>query len=107
MKQLPGDVEVLGVGNAQQHDRQVAGNAQWPKPRLRAGASKDGVGGRPQGGSRVDEVSRKTLEHACLARTDSKVAELHLRLGPGESRCPLKGSGVAMLVDEVKQRFAR
>ena len=51
MKQLAGDVEVLGVGDAQQQDRQVAGNAQWPEPRLRAGASKDGVGGRPQGGS--------------------------------------------------------
>ena len=31
MKQLPGDVEVLGVGDAQQHNRQVAGNAQWPE----------------------------------------------------------------------------
>ena len=51
MKQLPDDVEVLGAGDAQQHDRQVAGNAQWPEPRLRAGASKDGVGGRPQGGA--------------------------------------------------------
>ena len=27
-KQLAGDVEVLGVGDAQQQDRQVAGNAQ-------------------------------------------------------------------------------
>ena len=32
VKQLAGDVEVFGVGNAQQQDRQVAGNAQRPEP---------------------------------------------------------------------------
>ena len=52
-------------------------------------------------------MSRETLERTCLARTDSQVVELHLRLGPGESRRPLEGGGVAMLVDEVEQRFAR
>ena len=62
---------------------------------------------KASGRSRVDEVSRKTLEHTCLARTDTKVAQLHLRLSPSESSCPLKGSCVAMLVDEVKERFAR
>ena len=42
--------------------------------------------------------SKKTLEHACLAPTDSEVAELHLRLGPGQRRRPL-----AQLVDRLGQ----
>ncbi len=53
------------------------------------------------------QVSRETLEQARLARTDPEVAELHLRLGPGERRCALEGGDVAMLVDEVEQRLAR
>ena len=72
------------------------------RARLRAGASKDGVGGRSQGRSRVDEVSRETLEHACLAPTDPEVAELHLRLGPAERCRRSKAVGIAMLVDEVE-----
>jgi len=56
---------------------------------------------------RKGQVSRETLEQACLARIDSEVVELHLRLGPGKSRRPLEGGGVVMLVDEVKQRFTR
>ena len=107
MKQLSGDVELVGVGDAQKHDRQVAGNSQGPKSGLCADTSKDGVRGRPQCRSRVDEVSGETLEQACLARIDAEMVELHLGLGPGERCRPFEGSGVAMLVDEVKQRFPR
>src|ERR1700687_6284271 len=35
------------------------------------------------------------------------MVELPLGLGPSERRRPLEGGSVAMLVDEVKQRFAR
>ena len=52
-------------------------------------------------------MSGKALESACLAWADSKMTELHLRLGPGEGCRPLEGGCVAMLIDEVNQRLAR
>ena len=49
-------------------------------------------------------MSCEALKQAGLARSDSEVVKLHLRLGPGARCRPLEGSRVAMLVDEVKQR---
>ena len=36
-------------------------------------------------------MSGKALERACLSRADSKMPELHLRLGSGEGCRPLEG----------------
>ena len=106
LQQLAGDVEVFHVGDAQQHDRQVAGNAHGPEPGLSAGAAQDGVGGRPQRRAGIQQMAGETLEQAGFARIDAEMMELHLRLGPGQRGRPLERGGVAMLVDEVEHRLA-
>jgi hypothetical protein len=47
-------------------------------------------------------MSRKTLENARFTRTNAKVMELHLRLGPGQSGCSLECGDIPMLVNEVE-----
>ena len=106
LQQLPREIEMFDIGNAQQRDRQVAGNAHGPKPRLRAGTTADGVGRRPQRRSGMQQMAGETLEQPGLARVDAKVMELHLRLGPGQRTGTLEGGGVAMLVHQVQHRRA-
>ncbi len=106
-KQLAGDVEVFDVGYAQQHDRQVAGNAHRPKTGLATAATQDRVGGRSQRRSGIQQMARDPLEQAGFGRIDAEVVELHLRLGPGQRGRTLERGGVAMLVDEIEHRRPR
>ena len=107
LQQFARDIQIVGVGNAQKHDRQIAGNAERPEPRLRSGATQDRLGRRTQGRVGVDHVTGQTLEQAGLAGRDAEVMQLHLRLRPGEGRGARKSCRVAMPVDNVEQGFAR
>ena len=66
----------------------------------------DGLGGRPQRRTGIQQVAGDTLEQARFAGIDAKMMQLHLRLGPRQRGRPLECGGVAMLVDEVEHRLA-
>ena len=97
------DVDVFGVGDAQQHNRQIAGNPLWPQAGLCAAAAHDRIRGRAEGRRRIDHMSGKPLKQPCLARRHAEMVELHLRLGPRQHRGARKRRGVAMLVDAIEQ----
>ena len=102
---LPGDAQVRHVVDAQQQDRQVAGNALAPQARLRPAADPNALAIRAQRGAGEQQVSGKPLEQVGLGRGDAKVVQLHLRLGPGHHGRTVEGRYVPMPVDAGDDRI--
>ena len=106
LQRLPHEVDLLHVGNAHQHDREIAGYAQAPQIRLAAAAAANGVRWRPQHRSGVDDVPGQTLVLTRLASIDAEMVQLHLRLRPGERAGPLECADVVVLVDQAERGLA-
>ena len=77
------------------------------KPACAPPAQADGIGCRPQRRPGEHEVSSQGLEQVGLPRRDAEMAQLHLRLGPGEHRGAVERRGAAVLVDGAHERLAR
>ncbi len=106
LQQFADDVDIFDIGDAQKHDRQIAGNALRPQTGLRAAAPHDRIRGRAQGRRGIDHMSREPLKQPRLARRHAEMVELHLSLRPRQHRGARERGGVAMLVDAVEQRCA-
>src|SRR5580704_6629721 len=52
-------------------------------------------------------MRRQALEEIGLVAVYTKMAELHLRLGPGEGRRAAEGRGIAALVGDLEHRPSR
>ena len=98
-QQLADDAGILDLVDAHQHDRQVARDALRPQRRRRRQAAPDRVGRRAQRRVGIEDVARQALVEAGLGRADVEMAQLHLRLRPGERGGALEGVGVLVLVD--------
>ena len=104
-QQRPGDIEMFDVVDAQQHDRQIAGDTLAPQPGLWAGTGGDAARRRAQTGRRVDDMAGQPLEQPRVAGGDAKVVELHLGLCPGQCGGAGEGDRVAMAVDTGQHRI--
>ena len=104
-QQLPHLGDVFGVTNAQQNDRQVAGNPLGPQPGLAAEAAQQA--GRRCAKTRVgiQDWCRQALKVGGFGGEHVEVAQLHLGLGPGQGFGALEGAAVVVLVDQIKQRL--
>ena len=98
---------VHGAVDAQEHDWQVARDRERPKPGLRPRAARDRGARRAPARVDIEDRGRQALEIRRLLRADTQVAQLDLALRPGQRAGALEGGPVAMLVDQVDQRFAR
>ena len=101
------DGDVFGIVDLQQHDRQIAGNPQRPERGLRRRARDDLRGRGAQAGVIAHHHAAKRLEIGRIGVGDAKMAQLHLRLGPGERGGARKGRRVAVPVDQIEKRIRR
>ncbi len=104
---LADDAGILDLVDAHHNDRYVAGDALCPEHMLWGQSARDRIGGGAQRRSGIGYVAGQTLIQAGLQRRNVEMAQLHLRLGPGQRGRPLKSVGILMLVDGVEQRLAR
>ena len=52
-------------------------------------------------------MAREALKQACFGRIDAEMAQLHLRLSPGQRGCAYEGVRLVMLVHQVQRVLAR
>ena len=107
LQDLAGDMESFDLGDSQQHDRKIAGDALRPQTGLRTGALPNDIRRGAQIGASEDDVACEALKKSGFAGIDPKMMELHLRLGPRQSRCALKCRRIPMFVHTIQQRRAR
>ena len=100
--------DVLDLVDPQQHDRQVAGDARAATGRI-AGPRRAGwLPTRPEAADRHRGCgAARRWKSAASLGLDAEMAELHLRLGPGQRLRPLEGVAVMVLVDRDRSSSSR
>ncbi|MCY1390258.1 hypothetical protein D9M71_50740 [compost metagenome] len=106
-QQLAEQRQVLVVVDAQQDDRQVAGNRQRPQPRLAAGAAADGFRRGAETHIGIQQRCGQALVVRRFLGLDIEIAQLHLGLGPGQGLGTLEGIALVVLVDQREQFVPR
>ena len=106
-EKLPDDAPILRLVDADQDDREVAGNPVGPQGRGPGRILPQHHRRRPKRRVRVENPARKILEQAGLVHANPEMVELDLRPCPGERDRPLERRGVAILVRQRDGGFAR
>jgi hypothetical protein len=103
---LVNDLQITGFIDADQNDRQVAGDSVRPKHRRRAATPREHLGGWSQCRVHKQYSISESLEEVCFAGADSEMPELNLSLSPSQCGSAIERRGVAMLVHEIKHFVA-
>ena len=106
-EQLPDDVEVIGLVDPDQDDRQVARDAVGPQAGCAPLVAGQQARRRSERRVGVEDPVGQALEEMGLVRLDPEVMELDLGLRPGEGRRPFEGGRLAVLVGQVQDLVAR
>ena len=96
--------QIGGIVDQHQHDGQIARDAKGPEPGLRTGARDDARGAAAQAGIGTQQEPGQRLQIGGFGIGDAEVAQLHLRLCPGQRYGTAKGGWVAVAVDHVEKR---
>ena len=105
-QQLMHQGQLILLADADEHDRQIAGDALRPQG---AGAAQIALNGgrcRAQHRIGVKDVIGEALKQLRIFLGDAEVMKLHLRLRPGQRGGAVEGDGVVMLVGQVHHRIA-
>ena len=97
-QQLANEIEVLGLRDPDDDDRQVAGDAVGPERRCAAIVPGELAGRWPERGIRVQDPVGEPLEQMGLVGLDPEMVELDLGLRPRERRRTFIGADLAILV---------
>ena len=101
-EQLADEVDVRGVVDPHEDDREVPGDAVRPQSGRPALVPGQQGGRRPKRRIRVEDPVGEALEEMGLVGLDAQVVELDLGLRPGQGRRPLEGCRFAILVGQVQ-----
>jgi hypothetical protein len=105
-KYLVDDLQVAGFIDANQNNRQVAGDPMDPKHRRGSAASLDYLGGWPRPRIGKEHTASEALEEVRFSGANSEMTELHLSLSPSQCRRAIERAGVAMPVHKIEHFFA-
>ncbi len=105
-EELPDDPAILRLVDADQDDRNLAGDLLGPQGRWPGGLPAQCVRRGPQGGVGVDHSAGQVLEEMRLLRLDPEVVALDLRLRPGQRDGAVEGRRIPILVGEGHRGFA-
>ena len=100
---LPDQRQLAGVRDVDDHDRQVAGDAERPERALGGGLGDDQVLVGAQHRVRVEHVPGQRLELVGLVGADAEVPQLDLGLGPAEGGDAVVRGGGPVLVEQPDQ----
>ena len=99
--------DIFCILDLQKHKGQVTRDAKRPERGLRRGPGDDLRRGGAQSRIIAHDHAAQRLEIGGVGMGDAKMAQLHLCLRPGQSGGAGKGRGVAVPVDQIKQRVRR
>ena len=105
--QLAYGLQVFGLIDPAQHNRQVAGDTVRPKRRWSEIVPFQDFGRRPQRQVRVDDAIGETLEQVRLVRRNSEMVELNLSLGPSQCGRTFESRNIMMLIGQADNLDAR
>ena len=95
------DSQINIVIDADGKDREIAGDRQRPKCRLRRETGLHGGSIRTQLHVGIDQVAAKHLEACGFLRGDADMTHLYLRTGPGVDKLMVKAVGVTIAIDSL------
>ena len=98
LDELPGDLDIGRVADAEQHERVIAGNAVAPQAALAPPVLAEQRGARPAGGMGVKERAGQAAVELGLALRGLELAERHLAVGPREVEGAVGHAGVAVFL---------
>src|SRR5450759_5730394 len=98
--QLAYGLQVGGLIDPAQHNRQVARDTVRPKSRWSEVVPFQDFRRWPQRQVGVDDAIGETLKEVCLIRCYSDMMELNLRLGPGQGGCTFERCNIVVLIGQ-------
>src|SRR5665647_84311 len=105
--QLAYGLQLCGLIDAAQHDRQVTRDAVRPKRRWSEIVSFQDFRRWPQRRVRVDDAIGETLKEVCLVRCYSDMVQLNLSLGPGQRGGAFESRNIAVLIGQADNLVTR